>query len=124
MVVAYARECAKRPTAAGSLLRPFLPAVQRARLSAIDRWYRDGGAGHYELTWPSICKTKGLRIEDIGGTGRYTPEHWQGKHYCNTPLEHDLSPGTFVFRPPFEDDLISAHGCEYGQPMLWHPIKR
>jgi len=114
------------PTGALQRVRCFSPfcRLSNRALSAIDRWYRDGGAGHYELTWPSVCKTRGLRIEDIGGNGRYTPERWQGRHYANTPLKPNLSPGTFVWRPTFRDDLILAEGEKYsGGPMLWHPIK-
>ncbi len=101
---------------------PFCRLSNRA-LAAIDAWYREGGTGHYEVTWTSICKTGGLPIEDIGGEGRYTPEHWRRRHYANTPNELTLTPGTFVFRPAFTDDGIHAHGLKYG-PMLWHPVKR
>jgi len=114
------------PTGALERVRSFLPfcRLSNAALSAIDRWYREGGAGHYEMTWPSICKTKGLRVEDIGGWGRYTPEHRRGRHYANTPLKPGLSPGTFVFRPPFKDDSLGTEALKYGgKPMLWHPIK-
>jgi hypothetical protein len=113
---------------AGTLQRvrcfsPFCRLSNRA-LSAIDQWYRDGGAGHYEMTWPSVCKTKGLSIEDIGSSGRYTPERWRGQHYSNTPLRPTLSPGTFVFRPAFRDDAVAREGLSrVGRPMLWHPIK-
>jgi Protein of unknown function (DUF3405) len=115
-------------TPAGPLRRvrcftPFCRLSNRA-LSTIDQWYRDGGAGHYELVWPSVCRTAGLRVEDIGGWGRYTPERWRGKHYANTPVKANLSPGTFVFRPPFKDELLAAEVSKYGgEPMLWHPIK-
>ena len=102
---------------------PFGRLSNRA-LAAVDHWYREGGAGHYELTWPSVCKTKGLKIEDIGGLGRYTPERWRGRHYANTPLKANLSPGTFVFRPPFKDASLPTEGQKYDdRPMLWHPIK-
>lgn len=114
------------PTGALQRVRCFSPfcRLSNAALSAIDQWYRDGGAGHYELTWPSICKAKGLRIEDIGGNGRYTPERWRGQHYSNTPLAPSLSPGTFVFRPAFKDDAILSESLKFGDcPVLWHPIK-
>ncbi len=120
------RTLVNAPTGALERVRCFSPfcRLSNAALVAIDQWYRDGGAGHYELTWPSVCKTKGLRIEDIGGWGRYTPECWRGRHYLNTPLEPTLSPGTFVFRPAFKDDVIPAESLKYGDgPMLWHPIK-
>jgi hypothetical protein len=35
-----------------------------------------------------------------------------------------LSPGTFVFRPPFREDTMRAEGLKHDdRPMLWHPIK-
>jgi hypothetical protein len=96
--------------------------LSNGALAAIDEWYREGGGGHYEATWSSVCKTVGLRIEDIGGTGRYTPEYWRGRHYVNTPLKPSLSPGSFVYRPPLSDDRIRAQGLKHG-PLLWHPVK-
>jgi hypothetical protein len=76
------------------------------------------------MTWTSVCKTRDLKIEDLGSTGRYTPPRWRGQHYSNTPLQPTLSPGTFVFRPAFRDDAISAESLKPGRrPMLWHPIK-
>jgi len=107
-------------------VRCFSPfaRLSNAALAVIDQWYRDGGAGHYELTWPSVCKTKGLIIEDIGGSGRYTPERWQGHHYSNAPLHPALSPGTFVWRPAFREDALPTESLKHGgRPMLWHPIK-
>ncbi len=107
-------------------VRCFTPfgRLSNKALSTIDQWYREGGAGHYELTWPSVCRTKGLKIEDLGGWGRYTPERWRGQHYANTPHTPNLSPGTFVFRPPFKDASLASEGLKYGaRPMLWHPIK-
>lgn len=120
------RTLVNAPTGALQRVRCFSPFCRLSNrgLSAIDQWYREGGAGHYEMTWTSICKTKGLRIEDIGGHGRYTPERWQGQHYSNTPLQPTLSPGTFVFRPDFRDDLVAMHGLKRGGgPKLWHPVK-
>jgi hypothetical protein len=102
---------------------PFCRLSARA-LSTIDEWYQDGGTGHYELTWTSVCKTRGLKIEDLGSSGRYTPARWRGQHYSNTPIQPTLSPGTFVFRPPFREDTMRAEGLKHdNRPMLWHPIK-
>jgi hypothetical protein len=114
------------PPSALQRVRCFTPfcRLSYAALAAIDEWYRKGGSGHYELTWPGVCKTNGFRVEDIGGWSRYTPEHWRGKHYVNTPLKPSLSPGTFVYKPVFRDDWVCAHGLKHaGGPMLWHPVK-
>jgi hypothetical protein len=100
---------------------PFCRLSNRA-LAAVDAWYREGGSGHYELIWSSVCKTRNFLIEDLGGEGRYTPERWRRRHYANTPRELTLAPGTFVFRPGFTEEGIRTHGAKYG-PMLWHPVK-
>ena len=114
------------PSGALQRVRCFTPfcRLSNAALAAVDEWYREGGSGHYELTWPSVCKMRGLGLEDIGGWGRYTPEHWRGKHYVNTPLKPSLSPGTFVFKPVYRDEWVRARGLAHARgPMLWHPIK-
>jgi hypothetical protein len=108
------------------LFRVFMPfcRISNRALAAIHEWYQKGGSGHPEWVWPSVCKTAGFRLEDIGGAGRYTPEHRRHKHYFNSPQENSLSPGTFVFRPTFKHEKILAHGLKFtGRPMLWHPIK-
>jgi Protein of unknown function (DUF3405) len=107
-------------------VRAFLPfcRVSNRAMAAIDRWYQAGGAGHYEVTWASICKSAGLDIQDIGGEGSYTPENWRQKYYTNSPMHPLLSPGTFVFRPEFSDAFVSGEGsASMGRPMLWHPVK-
>lgn len=107
-------------------VRCFTPfcRLSNGALAAIDEWYREGGSGHYEMIWPSVCKTMGLAIEDIGGEGRYTPERWRGQHYVNTPHKPSLSPGTFVFRPIYRDAWVLANGLKHASgPMLWHPVK-
>lgn len=119
------RSVANVPGVTLQRVRCFTPFCRLSNhaLVAIDQWYRQGGSGHYEVTWPSVCKTNDLPIEDIGGEGRYTPQPWRKKHYVNTPLKPSLSPGTFVFRPSFKDDGVRTEGLKYG-PLLWHPVKR
>ena len=89
------------PNSSLQRVRCFTPfcRLSNAALAAVDKWYREGGSGHYELVWPGVCKTNGWPIEDIGGWGRYTPERWRGKHYVNTLLKPSLSPGIFVYKP-------------------------
>jgi len=108
------------------LVRGFLPfcRVSAACLQAIDRKYRQGWGGHYEVTWPCIAGASGLSIEDIGGQGSYTPAERRGRFYTCTSSSGALFPGTFVFRPPFHDTGVSEFGKDVmPQTMLWHPVK-
>lgn len=93
-------------------------------LAAIDRRYRDGWGGHFELAWPVICLTSNLTLEDVGGNGSYTPPGRQGRLYANTPLSWSLFPGTFVFRPRFQEDGKSEFSKGvFNHPKLWHPVR-
>jgi hypothetical protein len=107
-------------------MRSFLPffRISRAGLRAIDHYYRQGWAGHYEMAFPTICKVAGLKIEDIGGDGRYSVPSRRNKHYRSNIKSFALFPGTFVFKPAFNDQDIQTYGMDIGEgPLLWHPIK-
>jgi hypothetical protein len=107
-------------------VKGFLPfcRLSAACLEAIDRKYRQGWGGHYEVTWPTVALASGLTIEDIGGEGSYTPAERRGRHYVCTLGSWHLFPGTFVYRPPFHDMGDSKFGKEVtSYTMLWHPVK-
>lgn len=98
--------------------------LSRTCLRAIDRKYREGWGGHFEVTWPNIARASGLTIEDVGAHGKYTPAARQGKFYTCTVGSWHLFPGTFVFRPPFHDTGASEFGKHLTpHSMLWHPVK-
>jgi hypothetical protein len=103
-------------------VRAFMPfgRVSRAALTAIDAAYVDGLTGHPEGGWPTVCRMRGLTIEDIGGDGPYTPERWKNKHYWNTRGDPWLAPGSFIYRPVMSMAEIDDSAPP---PMLWHPIK-
>jgi len=102
---------------------PFLRASV-ACLSVIDRKYTGGWHGHFELTWPTICQAHGLRVEDIGGCGTFTPIRWRDRFYRNDPASWNLAPGTFIWRPTFhESDFRTFAGQFSERPYLWHPVK-
>jgi hypothetical protein len=102
---------------------PFIRA-RRICVEAVDRRYESGWSGHFELTWPTICVAANLKLEDIGGSGDFTPEGRRNRFYVNTPSHWHLFPGTFVFRPTFKDTEMSKFVLDFfSRPMLWHPVK-
>jgi hypothetical protein len=106
--------------------RAFLPFARAsaACLGAIHEAYSDGLGGHYEGAWPTVCLARGLKIEDIGGTGSFTPARWRNRFYRNDPSTWNLSPGTFIWRPSFhEADFREFSGQFTEFPYLWHPVK-
>jgi hypothetical protein len=96
----------------------FLPffRVSDRLLAALDRFYRDGGAGHHEQTWPLVAREVGLNIEDIGGGGPYTRPENRRRHYSSSLPRTMLFPGTFRFRP-------SMRRAGRRPDTLWHPVK-
>ncbi len=104
-------EPAKRVRALFPLYR-----VSNAALRAIHAAYCDGWSGHYEVVIPTLLKTQGFCLEDIGGSGAYVAPGNRNRFYCNTPQTPGLAPGTFTVAPnEIRDD--------YPAKMLWHPIK-
>jgi glycosyltransferase involved in cell wall biosynthesis len=102
---------------------PFCRLSSRA-LAAIDDAYVAGLAGHYEITWATICRLRDLLIEEIGGDGRYTPRARRNRYYTMTPTHWTLFPGTFVYRPGFRPEDVHKLGASYdGADLLWHPVK-
>lgn len=103
--------------------QPFCRISNRA-LREINKAYSDGTSGHYEVTWPTICRVNHFLVEDIGGNGSYTPPNRRHKHYASNTEHWSLYPGTFVFRPSFLDRDFSAIAPNLThEPMLWHPVK-
>jgi hypothetical protein len=96
----------------------FLPfyRLSRSGATAIDRAYRAGAAGHYELTWATILRCANLGLEDIGGNGAWVRPENINRFYFNSPMSYSMAPGTFVFRPPF-------HKIPGRPNTLWHPLK-
>ncbi len=91
--------------------------LSNAALRAIHQAYCEGWSGHYEVAIPTILKTRGLTLEDFGGSGRYVSAGNHNRFYVNTPGVAGLAPGTFTVAP----NAITDQG--YPANMLWHPIK-
>jgi hypothetical protein len=118
MVVPPLQAPSFRPYLEADRMYAFLPLFRLSRrgASAIDRAYRAGAAGHYELTWATILHGAGLTLEDIGGDGAFVRPENVDRFYFNTPASFSLGPGTFVFRPPLRNVIRRAN-------TLWHPVK-
>jgi hypothetical protein len=89
-------------------IKAFMPfgCVDHAALTAIDAAYQRGWTGHAEAVWSTAVAQAGLRVEDIGGLGRFVPQGREGRYYWNSPLDPHLRPGSFVFRPTVEEGQI------------------
>jgi len=94
---------------------PFF-RMSAGMFAAIDRAYREGLTGYYEMTWGTIAHMNNLPIEDFGGTGEFVQPHNRHRFYFNCFRTHTLSPGTFVFRPTFRRVVRAPN-------TLWHPVK-
>ena len=68
------------------------------------------------MTIPTILKTRGFTLEDIGGSGRYVAQGNHDRFYRNSPDRAGLAPGTFTV-------AANAIRADYPPNLLWHPIK-
>ncbi len=109
-------------------IKAFLPIcrLSRAALGALDRAYRNGLGGHYEITVPSIAAHAGLVVEDIGGNGIFVRPENRNRFYFARGGTSSHSPGSFVFRPaprvlPRRNTLW--HPVKPGSVPLWHPLR-
>jgi len=100
---------------------PFSRASQ-VLLKACDARYRAGWGGHHEVVWPTIARLAGLSMEDIGGSGSFTPAERHGRYYSSAPTEWSQFPGTFVFRLSSADHNLFGPECHF-KGTLWHPVK-
>lgn len=109
---------------AGKVLAPedirlcFLPffSISGRALEVIDACYRDGWDGHHEMTWPTILKSHGMSILDIGGQGPYVTEAYRGRHYLGTPGDGFQKRGSF--------GTLNIRLRAGRMPnVLWHPVK-
>jgi hypothetical protein len=90
--------------------------VSNAAMRALHLAYCSGWSGHYEVTIPTILKTRGFVLEDMGGDGAYVAPGNRNRFYRNSPGVAGLAPGTFT---------VAANTISESHPrnMLWHPIK-
>ena len=79
--------------------------------------------GHTEVLYPTIARHRGFGIEDLGGAGPFCPPASRGQFYSNNNDDPNLSPGTFVFRPPRHAYFHEAPHEFAEANHLYHPIK-
>lgn len=93
----------------------FLPfaRISGRLLSALDRFYKDGGRGHFEWTWAYVTRAMDYSILDVGGTGPYTPPHYRNRYY----------PAQTALRRPTFDHRYVMHAAGTRPNTLWHPVK-
>lgn len=104
--------------ASGNRVKGFFPIyrISNRALQRLDQVYRAGAAGHYEALMPSVLSQAGMVLEDMGGDGPFTLPQNINRFYQNTPACDSLEPGTFVFRPVFNEPGDKPD-------TLWHPVK-
>ena len=100
------------------IVKGFFPLcrLSAAALRLMDREYRRGLGGHYEVLMPSLAVMHRLAVEDIGGRGAFVKPGNRDRFYFATPGSFTHSPGTFVFRPAITRVLPRKN-------TLWHPVK-
>jgi hypothetical protein len=102
---------------AGDWHRDFHPIMrlsQRFMRAYVDQMRSPHWGGHHEFTIPTLAIHLGMQVEDIGAGGL---------NYTNTPLDPDLAPGSFAYRPA-RAAYFHERPDTFDQPrMLYHPVK-
>jgi len=84
---------------------------------------RGDWAGHTEALYPTIAAHHGLSVVDLGGSGAFVPEGWEGRHYRPPTGPTQLSPH-FGYRPPFSFQYFhEAPELFPERGWLHHPVK-
>lgn len=99
-------------------LKIFMPICRMSNrvCGVVDAVAQAGWGGHSESIWGTAASFHGLRIEDIGAYGAFTPVERRGKHYTATSGSLPWQSASFVFRPI----------RRFAPPIpnrLWHPVK-
>ena len=101
-----------------NMVKGFFPICRLSAtlLDALDREYRAGLGGHYEVTMPTVAALGGMIVEDIGGNGPFVRDDNRDRFYFANKSSYSHSPGNFVFRPNIRRPLPYRN-------TLWHPVK-
>ena len=94
---------------------PIMRLSQRFMRAYVDQMRSPDWGGHHEFTIPTLAMHLGMDVEDIGAGGL---------NYTNTPLDPDLAPGSFIYRPVIRTAYFHERPETFDQPrMLYHPVK-
>ncbi len=101
-----------------AMVKGFFPIcrLSSALLGTLDREYRAGFGGHYEVMLPTLALRDDITVEDVGGKGPFVRDDNRNRFYFATGSTYSHSPGNFVFRPSITKVLPR-------QNTLWHPVK-
>ncbi|SDB74754.1 DUF3405 domain-containing protein [Belnapia rosea] len=106
----------------GKMMSAFLPVCRAssAMMEALNAFGINGGAGHVEAIWGSVANAAGLSIEEIGGSGSFTPVERRGKFYNFADIPGVGRIGNFGAWPFYSDRSGFIHRKKN---LLWHPVK-
>jgi hypothetical protein len=94
--------------------------ASQAALTAIDAACCRGWSGHPEALWPTASNISGLKIEEIGGNSRFTPEERRHKYYSFSNVQGVGRLGNLTAWPFYSDKSGFVHRAK---DLLWHPVK-
>jgi hypothetical protein len=93
---------------------PIMRLSQRFMRAYVSQMRSPDWGGHHEFTIPTLAMHLGMQVEDIGAGGI---------NYTNTPLDPDLAPGSFIYRPA-RTAYFHERPETFDQPrLLYHPVK-
>ena len=106
------------------MIRAFLPFCRMSQklMRSIDSRCKNDWAGHPEALWPTIAKSAGLKIEEIGGRSQNVPTDRRGKYYDSFMSQSGVFLSTFGAWPFYS--AKSNFQASSPQDVLWHPVKQ
>jgi hypothetical protein len=104
-------------------LNPLMRLSRRLVNSYCVAMADDTWRGHYEFTLATAALAGGLRIEDLGGDGPFTPEARRSQVYVGKSPQGKPADLTFGFRPVRRRYFHEAPE-KFDKPgFLYHPVK-
>lgn len=80
--------------------------------------------GHFEALIPTLARSLGLSVAEIGGEGEFTPPERVNRHYAGGPHERSSFRTTYSFRPPHAYRYFAERPFRPGKrDTLYHPVK-